>query len=544
MPLGGSPFSVQLFHLGSYHRYPVRVYAGRGGQRARDPLRSGAVRLRRGEGRPSRCRRMPGFAGFRVHYVFDDGERAAGAADLPRRQLLPRRGPQHPLRHLGARAWRSRPASASPRSSRSSPISGSSARTIRATRCRSARCWTARASPAPTGSTWRRATAPWCAVDASLFFRADIAQVGIAPLTSMYFFGANDRVGVDDDRGEVHDSDGLSIWRATGEALWRPLVNPRELRVSVFADDNPRGFGLLQRGRDYQAYGDLDARFDRRPNLWVEPKGAWGTGSVRLIEIPIQDETHDNIVAFWTPAGAGHRRPRAAGRLQPALVAAAAARDRPDPGAVDPGRAGRRARRRAAGRSAARGDRVRRRRGRPPARTPCRRPWWNATMASARRRSLRANEVTGGFQVAFDVRLGRRRGRAALLSGPGRQGRSRRLGSIAWTTAMTAARPRIARHVRSALRRHHVRRGRRPGLAGRGGAGARLSRGRRPEEPRPPTSWRRRSSPAAPTERPSLAEDEAILAALRVARRLLTEQAAARRRARRAAACWRRATSR
>ena len=45
----------------------------------------------------------------------------------------------------------------------------------------------------------------------------------------------------------------------------------------------------------------LDARYDRRPNLWVEPKGAWGKGSVRLIEIPIQDEGHDNIVAFWQP---------------------------------------------------------------------------------------------------------------------------------------------------------------------------------------------------------------------------------------------------
>jgi glucans biosynthesis protein len=71
--------------------------------------------------------------------------------------------------------------------------------------------------------------------------------------------------------------------------------------VSVFADENPRGFGLLQRERGFSAYGDLEARFDRRPNLWVEPKGAWGRGSVRLIEIPITDEGHDNIVAFWTP---------------------------------------------------------------------------------------------------------------------------------------------------------------------------------------------------------------------------------------------------
>ena len=147
------------------------------------------------------------------------------------------------------------------------------------------------------------------AVDASLFFRSDVSQVGIAPLTSMYFFGPNDRQGVDDYRGSVHDSDGLSIWRATGESLWRPLANPRELRISVFADDNPRGFGLLQRARDFASYGDLGARFERHPNLWVEPKGAWGAGSVRLIEIPIQDETHDNIVAFWTPqepVKAGH----------------------------------------------------------------------------------------------------------------------------------------------------------------------------------------------------------------------------------------------
>jgi glucans biosynthesis protein len=125
----------------------------------------------------------------------------------------------------------------------------------------------------------------------------------------MYYFGANDHLGIDDYRGAAHDSEGLSIWRATGDALWRPLVNPRSLHVSVFADENPRGFGLLQRSRDYLAYGDLDARYDRRPNLWVEPKGAWGKGSVRLIEIPIQEEGHDNIVAFWTPqepVNAGH----------------------------------------------------------------------------------------------------------------------------------------------------------------------------------------------------------------------------------------------
>ncbi|HEX8375687.1 MAG TPA: glucan biosynthesis protein, partial [Geminicoccaceae bacterium] len=138
-------------------------------------------------------------------------------------------------------------------------------------------------------------------VDASLFFRADVQQVGIAPLTSMFYLGPNDRVGTDDYRERVHDSDGLSVWRGGGEVVWRPLVNPGELRMSVFGDENPRGFGLLQRDRGVLAYDDLDARFDLRPNLWVEPKGAWGKGSVRLIEVPTPDETHDNIVAFWTP---------------------------------------------------------------------------------------------------------------------------------------------------------------------------------------------------------------------------------------------------
>lgn len=138
-------------------------------------------------------------------------------------------------------------------------------------------------------------------VDASLFFRADVEQVGLAPLTSMFLFGRHHDATFDDYRPEVHNSDGLAIWRANGEVLWRPIVNPADLRMSVFVEENMRGFGLLQRQRDFTAYEDLDARYDLRPNLWVEPRGEWGQGSIRLIEIPSAQETHDNIVAFWTP---------------------------------------------------------------------------------------------------------------------------------------------------------------------------------------------------------------------------------------------------
>jgi len=65
--------------------------------------------------------------------------------------------------------------------------------------------------------------------------------------------------------------------------------------------ENPRGFGLLQRGRDFSHYEDLDDRYDKRPSAWIEPKGDWGKGTVDLVEIPTADETNDNIVAFWSP---------------------------------------------------------------------------------------------------------------------------------------------------------------------------------------------------------------------------------------------------
>jgi glucans biosynthesis protein len=148
-------------------------------------------------------------------------------------------------------------------------------------------------------------------VEMALYPRVEMAQVGIAPLTSMFFFAANDRVGVDDFRPAVHDSDGLSMWTGRGEQIWRPLVNPAELQISVFSDSDPRGFGLMQRHRDFASFRDLEAHYERRPSLWIEPLGKWGAGAVHLVEIPTDKEIHDNIVAFWRPA-----QPLAAGSEQ------------------------------------------------------------------------------------------------------------------------------------------------------------------------------------------------------------------------------------
>lgn len=133
-----------------------------------------------------------------------------------------------------------------------------------------------------------------------LFPRETLTEAGIAPLTSMYFFGPNDS-GVDDFRPAVHDSDVLWMHNGAGEYLWRPLGNAEQLRTSAFADERPRGFGLLQTARRFEDFQDAEAAYHRRPSAIVRPRGDWGAGAVRLVEIPTRDEFLDNIVAFWRP---------------------------------------------------------------------------------------------------------------------------------------------------------------------------------------------------------------------------------------------------
>ena len=141
-------------------------------------------------------------------------------------------------------------------------------------------------------------------VQGRLYPRVRLDQAGIAPLTSMFQFDASDRGGFDDYRAAVHDSDGLALLNGAGEQLWRPLSNPATLQESTFADTGLRGFGLMQRKRQFRDFGDAEAHYERRPSLWVEPRGDWGPGHVHLVEIPTADEYLDNIVAFWRPAHA------------------------------------------------------------------------------------------------------------------------------------------------------------------------------------------------------------------------------------------------
>jgi periplasmic glucans biosynthesis protein len=138
-------------------------------------------------------------------------------------------------------------------------------------------------------------------VEMAIYPRIDLDHAGLAPMTSMFFFGPNNRHNVDDFRPAVHDSDGMAIYNGRGEELWRPLANPRDLQISTFSDLNPRGYGLMQRQKNFSGYQDLESSFEKRPSLWAEPIGDWGEGSVQLIEIPTQEEIHDNIAGFWRP---------------------------------------------------------------------------------------------------------------------------------------------------------------------------------------------------------------------------------------------------
>lgn len=137
-------------------------------------------------------------------------------------------------------------------------------------------------------------------IEAVLFLRANIERLGIAPLTSMYWFSETSKPTAIDWRPEIHDSDGLAMWNGNGEHIWRPLNNPPNIQVSSFVDQAPKGFGLAQRDRLFDHYQD-GVRYHLRPTTWVEPIGDWGKGAVQLTEIPTDDEIHDNIVAMWVP---------------------------------------------------------------------------------------------------------------------------------------------------------------------------------------------------------------------------------------------------
>ncbi len=138
-------------------------------------------------------------------------------------------------------------------------------------------------------------------IECELYPRREISHAGVAPFSSMFFYGPADHTRWDDFRPRVHDSDGLLMHTGNGDWIWRPLVTARHVLYSAFADSAPRGFGLMQRERESNAYQDINAAYENRPGAWVEPLSDWGEGSVDLVELPTNNEYADNIVAYWRP---------------------------------------------------------------------------------------------------------------------------------------------------------------------------------------------------------------------------------------------------
>ncbi|WP_298428859.1 glucan biosynthesis protein D [Rhodoblastus sp.] len=147
-------------------------------------------------------------------------------------------------------------------------------------------------------------------VECSLFPRAPIDLFGLATMSATCSFNPLDRRGDDDIRESAEELTGLQMLTGAGEWLWRPVANRGNLQISEFVDQNPKGFGFLQRNRDFDDFYDLAQRWELRPSLWIEPIGDWGSGSVELVEIPSDNETAQNMIAFWrskTPLAKGQQ---------------------------------------------------------------------------------------------------------------------------------------------------------------------------------------------------------------------------------------------
>src|SRR4030095_224625 len=104
------------------------------------------------------------------------------------------------------------------------------------------------------------------AVRAVLFTRDRIEQLGIAPLTSMYFYGENTPRPPEAWRPEVHDSDGRLVHDDLGNWTWQPLLNPSTITIHGFPG---RTYALMQRDRRFRSYEDAEASYHRRPSALV-----------------------------------------------------------------------------------------------------------------------------------------------------------------------------------------------------------------------------------------------------------------------------------
>ena len=296
------PYEIQFFHLGGYFDQPVRVHEIVGASVREVTFDPASFNYGANKLDPAQLQKL-GFAGFRIHYplntprykdelavflgasyfrVLGKGQRYGASARGLALDTGERGGEEFPRFE---QFWIEKP-------------------TRNATQLVLYALLDSRRVTGAYRFVLKPGDETVVEVQSRLYFREAVGKVGIAPVTSMFMYGENQPGSGDGFRPEVHDSDGLSIASASGEWIWRPLVNPKRLLTTSFALPGTRGFGLMQRDRAFMSYEDLEARYDLRPSLWVEPTSSWGPGRVELVQIPTPDETNDNIVAYWVPAEA------------------------------------------------------------------------------------------------------------------------------------------------------------------------------------------------------------------------------------------------
>ena len=305
---GAAPFEVQLFHPGGGFDTPVSIHVV-DGDTAR-PVAFDPARFDYGDELDGVDMTVPpsaGHAGFRVLYRLNDPARLDEVVTFLGASYFRLLGPGHVygLSGRGLAVDVAEPTGEEFPDFRAfwlvRPDSGDAALTFYGLLDGPSVTGAYRFELTP-GAPGRDAARPTeLAVEARLFARADVRRLGVAPLTSMYLHGTFRPGGNDDVRPRVHDSEGLQMLTAKGEWIWRPLSNGPGVRVTSLRDIDPRGYGLAQRDRDFEHYLDLEARYHRRPSLWVEPADTWGPGGVELVELPSPSEFNDNIVAYWRP---------------------------------------------------------------------------------------------------------------------------------------------------------------------------------------------------------------------------------------------------
>ena len=259
-----SASNSRFFHQGLYYDQPVEINEIVGSVVARDPVRSGPVRLRRQQARPQAPAAASASPAFACTTRSTRRRTRTMCWSFLGASYFRALGQGPALRPVRARARDRHRRSPRARNFRASSSSGSSGRRRARRSSRSTRCSIRRASTgayrfvlkpgidtvdrregAPLPARERR-QARHRAADEHVLLRREPARA---------------RATTTGPRCTTRTACRCSPAPANGSgARWS---NPKRLLVTSFALTNPLGFGLMQRDRDFASYEDLEARYER-----------------------------------------------------------------------------------------------------------------------------------------------------------------------------------------------------------------------------------------------------------------------------------------